>query len=68
MKQMRNKRTGRLAVYDADLVAGGNWEAVETDQQPAQSGKPFSDDKAVATDTVEISVTRKTGESIKRKA
>ncbi|MEY5145608.1 MAG: hypothetical protein RL745_977 [Actinomycetota bacterium] len=67
MKQMRNKRTGRTAVFDAELVAGGNWEPVE-DQQPAQSGKPFSNDEVAATDTVEISVKRKTGESIKRKA
>lgn len=67
MKLMRNKRTGRTASFDAELVAGGNWEPVE-DQQTAQSGKPFSIDEVAATDTVEISVQRKTGESKQRKA
>lgn len=67
MKQMRNKRTGKIAVYDAEIVAGGQWELVQ-DEQPAQSGKPFSNDQVAAKDTVEISVKRGSGESVKRKA
>ena len=25
-RQMKNTRTGKIAVYDADLVEGGRWE------------------------------------------
>lgn len=39
MKKMRNKRTGAVAAYDAELVAGGRWEEIK--QEPEQtSGKP----------------------------
>lgn len=28
MRQMRNVRTGKVAVYDADLIESGRWEEV----------------------------------------
>ena len=38
MRLMRNKRTGRTAVYDAVLVSGGNWiEVVEEPKVPVDA-------------------------------
>jgi len=64
MRQMRNLRTGKLAVYDADLVEGGNWEEV----LPAEKKKSPTDDKVGVTDEIQITVTRGKDESKQRKA
>ena len=31
MRQMKNVRTGKIAVYDADLIETGRWEEVNGD-------------------------------------
>lgn len=64
MRLMRNKRTGKTAVYDETIVAQGSWESVEAQT----ASKSPTVDKVKAGDTVEISVQRKNGESVKRKA
>ena len=64
MRQMRNLRTGKLAVYDADLVEGGNWEEV----LPAEKKKGPTDDEVGVTDEIQITVTRGKDESKQRKA
>lgn len=74
MKLMRNKRTGRTAVYDEALVASGNWEPHEPvpEQIAAQvvpkKGKSGPNDKVKPTDAVKITVTRSSGESIEHQA
>jgi hypothetical protein len=54
---MRNKRTGRTAVYDEKIVAEGNWEEVTEDP------KPFNEDDVKAQDEISISITRGDDES-----
>ena len=74
MKLMRNKRTGRTAVYDEALIASGNWEPHDPEPEhiPAQAspkkGKSGPIDKVKPTDTVKITVTRSSGESIEHQA
>lgn len=36
LKQMRNTRTGKIAVYDADLVESGRWEVLPTEEAPQE--------------------------------
>jgi hypothetical protein len=61
---MRNKRTGKTAVYDETIVAQGSWEPVEAQT----TSKSPTADQVKAGDTVEISVKKSNGESVKRKA
>jgi len=69
MKLMRNKRTGRTAVYDEALVASGNWEPHEEQQAaPAKKGKASSSDKVAVSDKLKVTVTRSSGESIEHQA
>lgn len=63
MRQMRNIRTGKIAVYDADLVESGRWELYAPKEQ-ASSAKPFDQEFLNASDEVSITVTRSDGESI----
>jgi hypothetical protein len=52
---MRNLRTGRVASYDAELVAAGTWEEVISKQEKPKS--PTQDEVAVK-DEVKITITR----------
>lgn len=49
MRQMRNTRTGKIAVYDADLVESGKWEEVVA-EKPAEEkpAKPAAQKKNTA--------------------
>lgn len=47
MRQMRNARTGRVAVYDADLVESGKWEEVKTASKPKSDEPPAAQAVAV---------------------
>lgn len=65
MRQMRNVRTGKLAVYDADLVESGKWEEV----LPAEAKKKSpTEDEVGVTDEIQITVTRGKDEGKQRKA
>lgn len=70
MKLMRNKRTGKTAVYDQALIDSGNWEPdepkVETVKAP--KGKPTTKDVVAASDKVAITLQRSNGESIEHQA
>lgn len=74
MKLMRNKRTGRLAVYDEGVIALGQWvpHDPEPEQIPAQTpskkGKSGPVDTVTFSDKVQITVTRSSGESIEHQA
>lgn len=39
MRQMRNVRTGKVAVYDPDLIETGRWEEVHGDQAKHPKGQ-----------------------------
>lgn len=67
MKLMKNKRTGRVAVYDAAVIATGMWIPVE-DEQPAQQTNSPTDDLVKTTDNLSICLTRSSGESIECEA
>lgn len=70
MKLMKNKRTGRVAVYDAAVIATGMWVPVE-DEPPAQQKQQTNsstDDLVNATDDLSICLTRSSGESIECEA
>lgn len=58
MRLMKNTRTGKIAVYDADLVETGRWEEFRKtdDEQPVQVPKQSGPDDAVAVQD-EISIT-----------
>jgi hypothetical protein len=67
MKKMRNIKTGRVAVYDAELVQSGRW--VELDSEPkVEAKKPGANDVVAVQDEVKITVTRGKDESKQRKA
>lgn len=72
MKLMRNKRTGKTAVYDQALVDGGNWEPdepkVETVKAPVVKAKPWNQDEVKAGDKAVVTLQRSSGESIERQA
>lgn len=46
MRQMRNTRTGKIAVYDADLIETGRWE--EVGAEPAPKADPKANDDEVS--------------------
>lgn len=64
MRLMRNKRTGRTAVYDERVVAEGLWEEVVDTPE----SKPFNEDDVKAADEVSISITRGGDEGIEHQA
>jgi len=70
MKLMRNKRTGKTAVYDQALIDSGNWEPNEpkADTVPAPKTKPFNKDEVKAGDKAVIKLQRSNGESIEHQA
>lgn len=47
MRQMRNTRTGKIAVYDADLIETGRWEELGAEDAPKQNPKPNDDEVSV---------------------
>ena len=55
IRMMRNVRTGKLAVYDATLMADGRWEEVIEDGQPA-APKPSADDQVAVKDEVQVTL------------
>lgn len=61
MRQMRNIRTGKIAVYDADLVESGRWE-VYSPQEEARP-KPFDQEFLNTSESVHIVLTSEAGES-----
>ena len=62
MKLMKNVRTGKIAVYDADLIESGRWEVYV--EQTAAPKKPFDQEFLNAKDRVQITLTRADGESV----
>lgn len=67
MKYMRNTRTGKVAVYDAELIGSGRWEEVGAVPEP-QAEKPGANDVVAVQDEVQITVTRGKNEGKQRKA
>ena len=64
MRQMRNVRTGRTAVYDADLVESGRWEEyVPPKEKPALKLK-----KLKVTGDLKVEPKESTDEGIEHKA
>lgn len=61
MRQMRNIRTGKIAVYDADLVESGRWEIYSP--QEAAAPKPFDQEFLNTSESVQITLTSDAGES-----
>lgn len=61
MRQMRNKRSGKLAVYDPDIVAGGSWEEYIPPQKIEK--KPWNQDEVKPADVATIRLIRSDGES-----
>lgn len=53
MRQMKNTRTGKIAVYDADLIESGRWEEIDA-AQAAQ--KPRADDEVSVKDEVTVTL------------
>ena len=51
MRQMRNVRTGKIAVYDADLIESGRWEEVVGD---VADKKPNADDEVSVKDEISV--------------
>ncbi len=48
-RQMRNVRTGKIAVFDADLVESGRWEEIVAEQPKADKpAKPAAQKKNTA--------------------
>lgn len=63
-RQMKNTRTGKIAVYDADLVEGGRWEEYfPPKEKPALKLK-----KLKGTGTLEVKQPESENESIEPKA
>lgn len=58
MRQMRNKRNGRLAVYDESVISapGSSWE--EYTPEPERSGE---EDEVIPTDSISIQLIRADG-------
>lgn len=67
MQYMRNSRTGKIAVYDADLVETGRWELIGT-AESVKPEKPSANDVVAVQDEVQITVTRGKNEGKQRKA
>jgi hypothetical protein len=70
MRQMKNTRTGKVAVFDESLVATGRWVEVVEDEQPKQgrAAAPAQDEVAVK-DEVQVTLTKgKKHEGQQRKA
>lgn len=63
-KLMRNVRTGKLAVYDRELVETGRW--IDLEEETAQ--KKLAEDTLVLKDEIEVVVTRSTDEVIELEA
>lgn len=69
MKLMRNKRTGRTAVYDQALIDSGNWEPDEPQAETVKAPKNKSSKDVVAvSDKVEVVVQGAADESIEHQA
>lgn len=63
-RQMKNIRTGKIAVYDADLVEGGRWEEYfPPKEKPALKLK-----KLKGTGALEVKQPESADESIEPKA
>lgn len=63
-RQMKNIRTGKIAVYDADLVEGGRWEEYfPPKEKPALKLK-----KLKGTGALEVKQSESADESIEPKA
>lgn len=63
-RQMKNTRTGKIAVYDADLVEGGRWEEYfPPKEKPALKLK-----KLKGTGALEVKQSESADESIEPKA
>jgi hypothetical protein len=72
---MRNIHTGKIAVYDADLIEGGRWEAYSPEAESAKAEtpkaastkaktpKPFDQDFIAAQDEVTITLTDASGKT-----
>lgn len=58
MRQMRNRRTGRLAIYDETIITapGSYWE--EYIPEPEPSGE---EDEVIPVDVISIQITRADG-------
>ncbi len=68
MKLMKNRRTGRVAVYDAAVIATGMWIPVEDEQPAQQTNSPTDEDEILLTDDLSICLKRSSGESIECEA
>jgi hypothetical protein len=64
MRQMKNIRTGKIAVYDADLIEGGRWEEyLPPKEKPALKLK-----KLKGTGDLKVEAKERTDEGIELKA
>jgi hypothetical protein len=63
-KLMRNVRTGKLAVYDRELVESGRWIEVTNEPAPKKSVK----DSLALKDELEVVITRSAHESVESEA
>lgn len=54
MRLMRNVRTGKTAVYDADLIETGKWEEVDKVAPPAPKGS--SNDEVSVKDELQVTL------------
>lgn len=59
MRLMRNVRTGKTAVYDADLIESGKWEEVDK-AAPNPSAKGSPDDEVSVKDEVKVTLIKGT--------
>jgi len=61
IRQMKNTRTGKIAVYDADLIESGRWEKYSPEVvKPASKGKTFTATASIAVTPVATHVGSKT--------
>lgn len=69
MRQMINKRTGRVAVYDPELVTDGRWEEYFPPEQPKEKPKGVTIKKLKGIGTLEVKPTKETAdEGVEHKA
>ncbi len=69
MRQMRNIRTGRVAVYDADLIESGRWEEVTASKpEPVPELKPSNNDDVLVKDEAVVTLIKGKHEGKQRKA
>jgi hypothetical protein len=57
MRQMKNTRTGKIAVYDADLIETGRWEEVTAE---SAAKKPNADDEVSVKDEIAVTLIKGT--------